>query len=118
MCQLTENHTVYVTTPIPEMLVNVPDFMSNRMLGQNDFSDYKTLLSDHYLRNKYALNLLQKTKEVCGINLLETEEYLCSNGRCNGSIDGRPIYFDGDHLSEFGNKQLSPMFKNLLSKEE
>jgi len=84
ICHLAESHTVYLTTPIPEILVNVLDFMSNRMLIQNDFSDYKTSLSDHLSRNKFALNLLQKTKELCGINLLNTDEYLCSKGSCKG----------------------------------
>ena len=117
MCNLAENNTVYITTPVPEMLVNVPDFMSNRMLIKRNFSDFKTSFNSHLKRNKYAINLIKETKETCGINILNTEEYLCSNESCKGSINGRPIYFDGDHLSEFGNKLLTPMFKGVLSKK-
>jgi hypothetical protein len=27
---------------------------------------------------------------------------------------GRPIYYDGDHMSEYGNKFLAPMFESAL----
>ncbi|WP_283669677.1 SGNH hydrolase domain-containing protein, partial [Escherichia coli] len=37
------------------------------------------------------------------------------DGRCWGSKDGRPIYFDDDHLSEYGNKLLVPMFKEIFA---
>ena len=114
MCQLAENNTIFITTPTPEMLVNVPDFMSNRMLLRNDFSDYITPLNDHLLRNKFVNNLIQNTANECGVNILNTEKYLCASESCIGSINGRPIYFDGDHLSEFGNKLLTPMFKKAL----
>jgi hypothetical protein len=114
MCNLAEKNTVYITTPVPEMFVNVPDFMVNRMLVSNDFSDFNTSLSGHLQRNKFLLDLIDETKKACGIKILNTETYLCSNDRCKGSINGRPIYFDGDHLSEFGNKQLSPMFEKIF----
>lgn len=39
--------------------------------------------------------------------------YLCHDGRCWGSKDGRPLYYDDDHLSEYGNKLLVPMFKQV-----
>ena len=116
MCHLAQKNTVYVTTPVPEMLVNVPEFMSKRMLIQNDFSDYSTSLHEHLKRNTFALNVIKKTESSCNINILNTEEYLCFDDRCKGSIGGRPIYFDGDHLSEFGNKLLTPMFEKVIDK--
>jgi len=118
MCYLAETNSVYITTPIPEMLVNVPEYMSKRMLIHNDFSDYRTSLNSHLLRNKFVINVIQKAKKTCGINIAKTEEYLCSNYSCNASVNGRPLYFDGDHLSEFGNKLLTPMFKSILSKQQ
>ena len=117
MCQLANSNTVFITTPVPEMLINVPDCMSNRVLVKNDFSDDTTSSNDHFQRNKFALNFFQGTEKLCKVHILKVEDELCENGRCIGSINGRPIYFDGDHLSEFGNKLLSPMFESVLSKQ-
>ncbi|WP_283669432.1 SGNH hydrolase domain-containing protein [Escherichia coli] len=47
--------------------------------------------------------------------MLDPLPYLCHDGRCWGSKDGRPIYFDDDHLSEYGNKLLVPMFKEIFA---
>ena len=32
----------------------------------------------------------------------------------NGSRDGKPLYYDDDHLSEYGNRLLLPLFKTLF----
>lgn len=29
--------------------------------------------------------------------------------------NGRPLYYDDDHLSEYGNKLLVPMFEEILN---
>lgn len=116
MCNLVETNPVYITTPIPEMLTHVPDLMSNRMLVRSDFSDYTTQLNAHLKRNEFALGLMTKVGQECGVEVLSTEKFLCKNGDCLGSINGRPLYFDGDHLSEYGNKLLTPMFKQVFSK--
>ena len=39
--------------------------------------------------------------------------YLCDDEYCYGSKDGRLLYFDDNHLSEYGNKLLVPMFERL-----
>ncbi len=51
----------------------------------------------------------------CGVKILDPLPYLCHDGRCWGSKDGRPIYYDDDHLSEYGNKLLVPMFKEVFA---
>jgi hypothetical protein len=51
----------------------------------------------------------------CGVKILDPLPYLCQDGRCWGSKDGRPIYYDDDHLSEYGNKLLVPMFKEVFA---
>jgi hypothetical protein len=47
------------------------------------------------------------------VHILDPLPYLCHDGRCWGSKAGRPLYSDDNHLSEYGNKLLVPMFKQV-----
>jgi len=39
---------------------------------------------------------------------------LCPDDRCQGYRDGKPLFFDGDHLSGFGNRVLLPDFEAFV----
>jgi peptidoglycan/LPS O-acetylase OafA/YrhL len=39
---------------------------------------------------------------------------LCTATECAALVGGRPLYFDGDHLSGYGNEVLVPSFISLL----
>jgi hypothetical protein len=36
---------------------------------------------------------------------------LCPDDICRTEKDGRPLFFDGDHLSAYGNLVIYPSFK-------
>jgi hypothetical protein len=40
---------------------------------------------------------------------------LCPGETCHAVRDGRPLFFDGDHLSSLGNRLLVPSFARLLA---
>jgi SGNH domain (fused to AT3 domains) len=48
--------------------------------------------------------------------ILDPLPYLCSDGRCAGTKDGWPLYRDDNHLSEYGNKLLVPMFAKVFER--
>lgn len=39
---------------------------------------------------------------------------LCTNAECTSFVDGIPLFFDGDHLSQFGNTVLWPSFRGQV----
>ena len=41
---------------------------------------------------------------------------LCPNAQCNSYRNAMPMYFDGDHLSGYGNVLLLPAFKSAVTK--
>ena len=84
------------------------------LLGEagDDFSIPKSLYLD---RNLLAFEMLEKTAQLERVKTLDPAPYLCDEKRCFAQQDGRPLFFDGDHLSEFGNKLLSPMFERALA---
>ena len=108
-CTLAQHRTTYLVRPIPEMGFNVPRTLSRRMmLGRNE--DLSVPLSDYMRRNAWVWAAQDAARERCGVRILDPLPYLCQEGRCYGSRNGRPLYTDDDHLSEFGNKLLAPMF--------
>jgi peptidoglycan/LPS O-acetylase OafA/YrhL len=40
---------------------------------------------------------------------------LCASETCSPQLNGRPLYFDGDHVSAYGNFLLYPTFRSLMS---
>ncbi|WP_146029964.1 SGNH hydrolase domain-containing protein, partial [Vibrio vulnificus] len=46
--------------------------------------------------------------------LISVVDKFCDNKYCYGDIEGRPVYFDDDHLSEFGASKLIPEIEKQL----
>lgn len=40
---------------------------------------------------------------------------LCPGSTCAATMQGKPLYFDGDHLSAYGNRLLLPSFTRHLA---
>ncbi len=112
-CQLAKQRTVYMVRPIPEMGFDVPKTLSRRMIvGLNN--DLSISIEAYLKRNGWVWAAQDVAREKCGIKILDPTPYLCRDGRCYGSQNGRPLYHDDNHLSEFGNKLLVPMFAEVF----
>lgn len=107
---------VYLVRPIPEMGVDVPKMASRRMsLGMN--GDVSVAQGDYLQRNGWVWAAQDRAVKACGVRVLDPSAYLCRNGRCHGTIAGRPMYFDDDHLSESGNALVAPMFAQVFAQQ-
>ncbi|PNK60217.1 acyltransferase family protein [Psychrobacter sp. FDAARGOS_221] len=113
--QISANRTVYLVLPVPEMQQNIPKRVSRALLLQQQQADVSLPRHAYDKRNKEALNILYNVAKNDNVQLLDPTRYLCSMTECMGEYHGRPIYYDGDHLSEYGNRLLIPMFKQALS---
>jgi len=111
------NHPVYIVQPTPEMRRNVPKELAKNIWlnrGEDDFSiDYDL----YFQRNKHVRNLIDEVAITNDIQVLDPIPYLCHGGRCIAQLERRPIYSDGDHLSEYGNKILTPMFMLAIDQQ-
>ena len=117
-CELAKNRPVYLVRPIPEMGVNVPKTMARNLMLDKESVDISVSLEEYHLRHKEIWIAQDAAAQQCGVKILNPLPYLCPNGRCISNIEGRPIYYDDDHLSEYGNKLLKPMFRRVFEKEE
>ncbi len=96
--------------------IDVPKRLGRAMLlGQVD-GDIKILLSDYQQRNVFVWSIQDEAAASCGATILNPLPYLCDKAYCYGSRDGQPWYFDDDHLSEYGNRLLLPMFTPIFAK--
>ena len=114
MCQLSAHNPLFITAPIPEMRLNVPNTMARRAAINGVLDEIKIKIEFYNKRNEFIFNLNNKVSQECSATILDTSKYLCDKKYCYGSLNGRPLYYDGDHLSEYGNKLLIPMFKNAM----
>lgn len=102
---------MYLVLPTSEMRFNVPKVTSKELL-LNKKVTVPSISEEQYLkRNKPIIEIFNRVAANNKIKVLDPTKYMCSNKECKGLHEGRPIYYDGDHMSEYGNKLLTPMFK-------
>lgn len=114
LCTLTKKRPVFVLKPIPEAGFDVPKKLTREWMLGLAFTSNSTSLDNYYKKNAFILKLMQEAKQQCSVVLLDPIPYLCPEGKCLSSDAGKPFYFDDNHLTEYGNKQLLPLFKNQL----
>ncbi|WP_420143849.1 acyltransferase family protein [Sphingobium sp.] len=56
------------------------------------------------------------TARVPGLRIWDPFPILCPGKTCSALVDGRPIFFDGDHISGHANDVLYPSFKAEVGK--
>lgn len=84
-----------------------------------DLSIPRTQMKTHNAPFDQALEKLQRTYPAVRIwNVFDT---LCPTESCSPYLNGRPLFFDGDHLSGYANQLLYPGFvaqlENIWSPE-
>ncbi|WP_412498871.1 acyltransferase family protein [Shewanella indica] len=114
VCQLSQYRPVYLVRPLPEMDVDVPTTVYRNLMFNNGLQDVFITDQDYMQRHTLIWQAQDKAAAACGAKVLNPLPYLCVNGRCMGSKDGLSLYYDTNHLSEYGNKFLTPMFKPLF----
>lgn len=113
-CILSKQRVTFLMRPIPEMGVHVPNtVVRNIMFGRKEI-DVKITLDEYHKRHAFVWAAQDEAAEKCGVKILDPLPYLCDDQYCYGSRDGRPLYYDDDHLSEYGNKFLVPMFEQVF----
>lgn len=114
LCTLAQKHPVYVLKPIPEPGFDVPKKLARENLLGLTFTNNSTSLLEYYQKNAFVLDIMHQAQQQCDVKLLDPVPYLCPDGYCLSSEAGKPFYFDDNHLTEYGNKKLVPLFKTKL----
>ncbi|AWQ46766.1 acyltransferase family protein [Serratia marcescens] len=110
---ISNNRFVFIATPIPEFNYDVLFRMTrDAMIGIN--RDIRITKADYEKRNSDANDIIDIVSERNkNVVVLDTSKYLCDNNYCYGVSGNVPLYRDSNHLSEVGNKKLTPMFDEM-----
>jgi peptidoglycan/LPS O-acetylase OafA/YrhL len=111
-CKIAKKHPVYMVRPIPEMGFNIPNTARSILFGRN--KETTLSLTDYHARNHFAWSAQDEAKRQCGIKILDPLPYLCWDGVCHSLANGKPIYTDDNHLTQFGSDLLQPMFQSIF----
>ncbi|WP_265733942.1 SGNH hydrolase domain-containing protein, partial [Acinetobacter pittii] len=115
LCRISKKNPVYIIQPIPELGFNAPKrIIKNRFHNSN--KETSISYRDYLIRSEKTRKIINRSAVDCGVTVLDPSKILCKTGKCISEYKGRPIYRDGDHLSEYGNKLLKPMFREALEK--
>lgn len=113
ICEISKKRPVFIMNPIPDMGVNVPQAIIRAKMYKSIELDVSISREHYEQENNRIRKFLNHTAEVCNVKIIDPIDYLCDESKCFGSIKHRPLYYDDNHLSEYGNKLLTPMFKKI-----
>ena len=71
-------------------------------------------VSEYHARHRFIWQAQDEAHEKCGVTILNPLPYFCDDKRCRGTKAGRPLYYDDDHLSEYGAAKLIPLWKQAV----
>ena len=66
------------------------------------------------VQDKDLGSLRQVVNGLPGGVLWDPMPVLCDDALCPAQRDGRPLFFDGDHLSAHGNRVLLPSLQQVV----
>ncbi|HBE9082146.1 acyltransferase family protein [Serratia fonticola] len=113
-CEIAADRHVYMVRPTPEMELNVPKTISRAMMFGKEVPRISISETEYMQRHSFVWEAQDEAAAKCGVKILNPIPLLCKNGTCESTSNGRPIYYDDNHMSEYGNKLLVPMFKQMF----
>lgn len=114
ICEFSKSNPVYLVRPIPELIQNVPQIMFRNTVTNGKMVSVKLPLKEYIKRQTTAYRMQDKAATKCGAHILDPIPILCDNEYCYGDKNGRPLYFDDDHLSKYGSEVISPIYKEVF----
>lgn len=117
ICKLTPKSPVYLMTAVPEFPFHVPKMMGKQWLLDHQVKENSMPIQEYDQRAQRLNQILYQVAQNCGAHIIDSRQVLCQNNQCMSQLNHCPIYKDGDHLSEYGNKLFVPKFKNIFKNE-
>lgn len=108
---LASGHKVILVYPVPEAGWEVPGRLGRMYVHQHALTgaDASTSYDVFRQRNQRAYAALDAIGEHPNLYRIKPEKFLCNSvlpGRCAVQVNGVPLYYDDDHLSNAGARMV------------
>jgi peptidoglycan/LPS O-acetylase OafA/YrhL len=115
---LDRNKKVILIYPIPEVGWDVPNYLAKSTLFSGSVrTDLSTSYALYKARNKKAIDALDAIGNHENLTRIYPDRILCNTfqkERCVAQLNGVPLYYDNNHLSNFGAAFIvSEIIKNI-----
>ncbi len=113
---------------IPYVVEQPPEFANyvSRYLAAGLIRDDKDVINkldalttipyaEVYDQQKMIQNLFTRLEQQGHIHIIKTHPFFCNKETCSLMLDGKPVYFDNNHVSSYGAQQISAMFDPLFT---
>jgi hypothetical protein len=107
---------VWLVGPLPRAAFDVPRALYAQSLGFDRDIDVRPTVADFLKQRARTFSILEDVASRRGARLLLPHLVLCDAVHCAVSRDGRPYYFDDNHVTTFGARALAPVFEEALTR--
>ncbi len=86
--------------------------VASRQLAAGIRSEIGIPFEAYMERNNRTWDMQAAANERCGVEIIDTTQFLCQKGRSTATREMLPVYSDAADPSETGNKFLALLLKN------
>ncbi|MGE0055249.1 MAG: acyltransferase family protein [Hyphomicrobium sp.] len=105
---------VMIIGPVPEQGFLVASRIARSRAWNQDLPP-ELPLAEYLERQKNVLPFLRRLSASRNIRLILPDRYFCDQISCRYANDGKPLYFDHDHLNPYGMEVLAPIVRDILT---
>ncbi|MEI8033234.1 MAG: SGNH hydrolase domain-containing protein [Chlorobiaceae bacterium] len=114
---LAINRKVILVCDVPEIGYDVVRFylMQSRFPQLTNDLDFRPTIEEYNKRQTDVLQMLDELGRLSNVTLVHPQSRMFDeNGRGEIIVDGKLLYCDDDHLSQFGAHYVSPVFDEVF----
>jgi len=106
---------VYLVYPVPELGYTLPQVLANESIEGRDPAEFSISAARIYFeRMKPTLAMLDQLSERKEVVQIRPETLMIESGNIRTLHDGKPLYYDDNHLSVEGGRFVMPLFRELF----
>jgi peptidoglycan/LPS O-acetylase OafA/YrhL len=103
---LSAGKRLVIVYPVPRQAFHVPRAMANSLRFGIDYNAARTDRAQYLARTRRVFATYDALG-TRGVEHIYPDRTLCASGPCSVAADGQPLYFDDNHLSMRGARELA-----------
>jgi hypothetical protein len=106
---------VVIVNQVPEVGHHVPEAYRAASLTFRNLNRLVAPTREEYANSNRRVLAVFDALQREGIAVIDVRDRLCGPKRCRVVDRGQPLYFDDNHLSEYGSRYVSTLFDPVLA---